>query len=976
MLILVAIIIILSFQGIGNIVNNADDVISGNRLVKEIAQREVDLLNWGHQVNTLLTDNRVSGMGFESDDHKCELGLWLYGNKRKEAIQLVPSLAPLFKGMEEPHAKMHASARKIGDMFQQGRGHLGDVFRKMKEDNLAWMSNIEKTFPAEAESRLNDVPNDPSQCSLGKWMYSDETRELRRTDSEFAVLFKELEFPHEKLHGRLADVRKFIDSGDRIGAIDYFKRTVEPVALQVADRIDKILNWNDAGAVSLESAKEIYTNETLPALKRVQTQLSSIKNLAQRSVMTDEAMIAAAHETRRNIIIIGVAAIVLGIFLSIVMTRAITGPITRLAGTFRRVAEERDLTLEVPIKSRDEIGTMAAALNGLLRFLEETFQKVIQIADAVESNTGDVFDRSSQNRERAEREREKLKKSVEIITRMKAAAGEVSGLSLAQKEAAMKTNITIGELLALMDEVSSSATAQNDIAATAAKRVREMGETGSKVVGTAAAQSEMVMEVSISVNNMASAVEAMSNAVKQASGQSRAALEAVQEGSKSVEATIDGMQSIAQSSGQISEIIEVITDIAEQTNLLALNAAIEAARAGSHGKGFAVVADEVGKLAQRSSRAAKEITLLIKDSTARVAEGTRLSDESRQALAKINDGGRINMQAIDDIAHTSEVMASGTREVQELMERLRSMAEQIGTMGQEQVPTKESAENALASLVEKSKVISGLVVKANEGARVISDEMTEIVERTDKMTEMTREQDNRSHTLMAIAEETSQSAEQTATGAGEVVNITETLNGLSRDLTQQVQQFTIRQQEFENLLAGEGDNTTESSGNLEPIWTAKSSGPEVTAATGNDSVLDVETELAMEADREESAETEPAVEADRREDTGTEPAVEADREEDVGTEPPVEAEQEEDVETGPPVEADREEDVETEPPVEADREEDVGTEPPVDVGQEEKNEPVLKGKTVADARAEDEMDSEKLIKRRLTRALAKYGSKY
>ena len=71
MLILMAVIIYLSFTGINKIIGNADDVIDGNSLLRAISQHEVELIKWANSLNAMLTDENITTLEVETDDHKC-----------------------------------------------------------------------------------------------------------------------------------------------------------------------------------------------------------------------------------------------------------------------------------------------------------------------------------------------------------------------------------------------------------------------------------------------------------------------------------------------------------------------------------------------------------------------------------------------------------------------------------------------------------------------------------------------------------------------------------------------------------------------------------------------------------------------------------------------------------------------------------------------------------------------------------------
>jgi methyl-accepting chemotaxis protein len=262
----------------------------------------------------------------------------------------------------------------------------------------------------------------------------------------------------------------------------------------------------------------------------------------------------------------------------------------------------------------------------------------------------------------------------------------------------------IGKVAHVTDKVASASV---ELSATAEEISKGTDTLTSRASQTAAAVEEMNATVSQVAQNSGKAATLAQETVKTA-----------KDGGTVVSDTISGMQQLSdavsnsatiiselgKSSDQIGEIVRVIEDIADQTNLLALNAAIEAARAGEQGRGFAVVADEVRKLAERTTKATKEIGDMIRQ----IQQDTRGAVESMQQGTQKVSGG------VELVNKTGEAL---TRIVQMVSESA-DMIRQIAVASEEQSVATQQIANDIENV---AKVTKESASGANESAKASHD---------------------------------------------------------------------------------------------------------------------------------------------------------------------------------------------------------------------------------------------------------------
>jgi len=452
------------------------------------------------------------------------------------------------------------------------------------------------------------------------------------------------------------------------------------------------------------------------------------------AVMATDEVLAPVANMRNMMLGIGAGLLAVVAALSLVFSRAITKPMTRLTDTMDALAKG-DLEVEVRGADRtDELGAMARAVE----VFRENGQKVAQLTEAEAAQVlanqaerarmmeslqrafGDVVDAAIagdfSRRVEAEfpdAELNTLARSVnslvETVDRGISETGEVLS-------ALADTNLT---RRVRGDYEGAFARLKNDTNAVAEKLGEIVGQlrqtssalktaTGEILSGAndlserTTRQAATIEETSATMEQLATTVLQNAAKAEAASVQAKAVSATAEEGGRVMTEATDAMDRITASSGKISNIIGLIDDIAFQTNLLALNASVEAARAGDAGKGFAVVAVEVRRLAQSAASASADVKVLIEQSANEVKGGSRLVADAAAKLSGMLGAIRDNTAVLEAISRDSRSQASAIDEVNVAVRTMDEMTQHNAALVEE---TNAAIEQTEAQATELDQIV-------------------------------------------------------------------------------------------------------------------------------------------------------------------------------------------------------------------------------------------------------------------------------
>jgi methyl-accepting chemotaxis protein len=537
------------------------------------------------------------------------------------------SIAPLKSQLEDnaaQFAELVKSQKALGFTETEGTrdrmNRAAVAVERIIHDDMSWLTERDglRLVNSLLNMRRHEADFRLSRETMIQAAFFDEAKNFQQILGEIVAAPIMIQKPAEQVKIYTDTFAEWIEGTDKVGT---------PVA---------IIDYN--------------TRNMLPVADEIAT-------LARARTSAVWAALTASQARTRNIITgVGLATVIIGLALSLLIGSSIARPLNGLAEAMKRLAAG-DTSGAIPAtRTGDEIGDMA--------------RTVIVFRD-------NIIERERLTSDQANSAREK----------------EQRGESVAAAIAAFRNsiNLALGNLRGTAERLESSSAMLNK-AADAVTSESQMAET------RANAASENVTNAASAVEELAASINEI---VSQTAKSSEVATNAVSEARR----TAKTMTELGCAASRIGEIIGLIQAIAGQTNLLALNATIEAARAGEAGRGFAVVASEVKSLAAQTAKATEDIAnqvgaiqaaaadssqaigqvnTIINDMSAIAMAVSTTMEEQNTAVASIADGvnrasieAQSGAEAMSRVAGASTGARSTAAEVKSLADTLTEAAENL-----------------------------------------------------------------------------------------------------------------------------------------------------------------------------------------------------------------------------------------------------------------------------------------------------------
>ena len=747
-LILLAVIGFLSYSGVDNIVRNAREVIRGNELDGILAQKEVDHLNWANKVNDLLTNDTVTKLEVQTDDHKCGFGEWLYGEGRIQAETLVPSLASLLKEIEEPHRKLHESAVEISHVFEQPHTGLALTLSERLTDHVSWVGRLGKALASEAGG-----------------LYSYQALLKNAVDQAMSVIQTDDNENQADLKTRQHDALRIIEKL-RYGSQDegYFfvidenaRMVMHPFKPELAGK-DVSSNKDPKGKqlfsemvrISKEKGEGFVTYSwPLPGTEQLAPKISYVKLYKPWGWIlgsgvyldhTNGALLARADDFAVGKpfsagVEIDSTKCAFGRFLADPKTTELGEAFPELEAALGAIRKPHERLHDTAARIVDKVNLLE--MHAAIQIFNEKTQKYldelkVQFNSAVEAEQKLQEGLEKANRVYAETTMPNLSAVQSLLgdIRKEAKKHIISDNVILTEAQGTKRNVTLVGIAAFVIGILLAFFTARGIVVILTKISSRMDEGADQVafaseqVSTASQElAEASSEQAASIEETSSSLEEMSAMTKQNAGNAIKADDLMKEVNQVVAGANSSMLELTQSMEEISKaseetfkIIKTIDEIAFQTNLLALNAAVEAARAGEAGAGFAVVADEVRNLAMRAADAAKSTAGLIEGTVKKIKDGGDLAGTTNEAFAQVGESAAKVGELIGEISAASNEQAQGIEQVNKavadmdkVVQHNAANAEESASASEEmhaQAEDMKSTVRELVSIVRGSKHLS------------------------------------------------------------------------------------------------------------------------------------------------------------------------------------------------------------------------------------------------------------------------------